>query len=174
MRRVWRRCDFHFRTEETESSTVRLVLGSCDGSALLVRDDALNLTLSRPSSGFGTFQLDAVMFRKPNWVAYRKPLRSSFCTRLSSSMSCDVVCFFFYPEHPKAFLVTGRVQRPSTIGPVVACGSSVTKGGFRGKFSSVCAALILQQFVYHNQEMVGVDDLVCGAQEAACLRVLCV
>ena len=94
MRRVWRRCDFHFRTEETESSTVRLVLGSCDGLALLVRDDALNLTLSRPSSGFGTFQLETVRFRKPNWVAYRKPLRSSFCTRLSSSMSCDVVCFF--------------------------------------------------------------------------------
>ena len=81
---------------------------------------------------------------------------------------------FFYPEHEKASLVTGGVQRPSSIGPVMASGSSVTNAVFRGKFSSLCAALILQQFVYHNQEMVGVDDLVCGAQEAACLRVLCV
>ena len=91
---MWRRC--YFRTEKAESSTVRLVPGgSCDGlQAVLVRDDDLDLTLSRPSSGFGTFQLEAVMFRNPNWFVYRKPLRSSFCTCLSLSMSCDVVCFF--------------------------------------------------------------------------------
>ena len=64
--------------------------------------------------------------------------------------------FFFYSEHPKAFLVTGRVQRPSSIGAVVACASSVTKGVFRGKFGSLCAALILQHFVYDNRERVGV------------------
>ena len=91
---MWRCC--YFRTEKTESSTVRLVPGgSCDGlQALLVRDDALDLTLSRPSSGFETFRLEAVMFRNPNWLVYRKPLRSSFCTCLSLSMSCNVVCVF--------------------------------------------------------------------------------
>ena len=90
-----------FQNLKAESSTVRLVPGgSCDGlQAVLVRDDALDLTLSRPSSGFGTFQLEAVMFRNPNWFVYRKPLRSSFCTCLSLSMSCDVVCFFL-PVHP--------------------------------------------------------------------------
>ena len=52
------------------------------------------LPRTRPSSGFGT----SVMFRNPSWVVYRKPLRSSFCTCLALSMSCDVVCRF--SAHP--------------------------------------------------------------------------
>ena len=135
---MWRSCCF--RTEKAESSTVRLVPGgSCDGlQAVLVRDDALDLTLSRPSSGFGTFQLEAVMFRNPNWFVYRKPLRSSFCTCVSLSMSCDVVCFFCPStlrtatnclDHQKASLVTG--------GPKATFGSPVTKDVFgQGEFSS--------------------------------------
>ena len=66
----------------------------------------------------------------------------------------------FYPEHLESSLVTG-VQRPSSIGPVVASGSSVTKAVFRGKFSSLCAALILQQFVYHNRERGVAFGQVC-------------
>ena len=73
---------------------------------------------------------------------------------------------FFYPEHEKASLVTGGVQRPSSIGPVVASGSSVTNAVFRGKFSSLCAALILQQFVYRNPEMVGVGAAVESGKES--------
>ena len=150
-RRVWRRC--YFRTEKAESSTVRLVPGgSCDGlQAVLVRDDDLDLTLSRPSSGFGTFQLEAVMFRNPNWFVYRKPLRSSFCTCLSLSMSCDVVCFFSARPpcgQPQTALTIRRllwsqeVQRPPSdlLWPKT---SSDKASSARSR-----AALILQQFVH--------------------------
>ena len=41
-----------------------------------------------------TTQLGFWNILNPNWVVYRKPLRSPFCTCLSLSMSCDVVCFF--------------------------------------------------------------------------------
>ena len=174
----WRRCCF--RTEKAESSTVRLVPGgSCDGlQAVLVRDDALDLTLS--SSGFGTFQLEAVMFRNPNWFVYRTPLRSSFCTCLSLSMSSDVVCFFS-PRPPcgqpqtaltiRRLLWSQEVQRPpSTSGLLWPKTSSDNASSARSR-----AALILQQFVYHNRERMGVGFsqvcmvVRCGdAQQAAC------
>ena len=174
IRRVWRRC--YFRTEKTESSTVRLVPGgACDAlRALLVRDDARDLTLSRPSSGFGT----SVMFRNPSWVVYRKPLRSSFCTCLSLSMSCDVVCFFSARPpcgQPQTALTIRRllwsqeVQRP----PLVLLYPEASSD--KASSAPSRAALILQQFVYHNRERMGVGFsqvcmvVRCGdAQEAAC------
>ena len=144
--------------------------------AVLVRDDALDLTLS--SSGFGTFQLEAVMFRNPNWFVYRTPLRSSFCACLSLSMSCDVVCFFSARPpcgQPQTALTIRRllwsqeVQRPPSDLLWPKTSSDKTSS------APSRAALILQQFVYHNRERMGVGFsqvcmvVRCGdAQEAAC------
>ena len=118
------------------------------------------------------------MFRNPNWFVYRRPLRSSFCTCLSLSMSCDVVCFFSARPpcgQPQTALTIRRllwsqeVQRPPSdlLWPKT---SSDKASSARSR-----AALILQQFVYHNRERVGVGFsqvcmvVRCGdAQEAAC------
>ena len=140
---------------------------------------ALDLTMSRPSSGFGTFQLEAVMFRNPNWVAYRKPLRSSFCTGLSLSMSCDVVCFvlprtsgvFFGHRGSKA------IKHWPGCGLRIFCDKSSLQRQVRlfvrsPYYAALCLSQLRKGGRWLESSVHG--DLVCGAQEAACLRVLCV
>ena len=79
----------------------------------------------------------------------------SFFFGVALSSHC-VVCFFCPPcrQRESAFIigelffVTGCPQ---------AFRPPVTKDVFgQGKFTSLCAALILQQFVYHNRKCVGV------------------
>ena len=121
------------------------------------------------------------MFRNPNWFVYRKPLRSSFCTCVSLSMSCDVVCFFL-PVHPAD---SHKLPWPSEgfFGHRRSKGHlriSCDQRRLRTRQVQLAAAQplfcrFLQQFVYHNRERMGVGCsqvcmvVRCGdAQEAAC------
>ena len=108
-----------------------------------------------------------VIFRNPNWVVSRKPLRSSCCTQFSFSIA----------NSHKPWTSEGCGHRRSNGHQALAFGSPVTKEVLgQGTFSCLiclCAAPILQQFVYHYRKEVGVcfslhgDVVRCGDAQVA-------